>query len=377
MALASVDEPAGALPRLPDDPQLVWDIQVDGAQWAVGDDEFVYIASPSTTDGETLVTVWDRQTGSEIDRFSAQTPEGEDPFFSAIVDGVLLDERCGGEQFTCELVATDIADSRTLWKDDTSNVSVGLVGNEVALGSESSFQLIDPRTGAEESRIVGDSVSYDTLRSVVTVENSAVIEAFRLPDLDNPVAAATLPSDTSVYALVGNDLVVGDGRDLSVSDGDELRPLRKFDSDILNVQAGSDEMVLVSTVGVAADDETDNETVALADLASSQGKRLWSRSEMYVGAFHGGAGSAVFEIDGGVKFLDQGSGKVIVASEGGCCEFGADGVVLAEPERVRAFDYTQQEIAWTLSSVSESLRGSLIDRGVIVIDTDGTVRLYQ
>lgn len=98
---------------------------------------------------------------------------------------------------------------------------------------------------------------------------------------------------------------------------------------------------------------------------------------MYVGAFHGGAGSAVFEIDGGVKFLDQGSGKVIVASEGGCCEFGADGVVLAEPERVRAFDYTQQEIAWTLSSVSESLRGSLIDRGVIVIDTDGTVRLYQ
>ena len=378
MALALVDEPATALPRLPDDPQLVWDIQVDGAQWAVGDDEFVYIASPSTTDGETLVTVWDRQTGSEIDRFSAQTPEGEDPFFSAIVDGVLLDERCGGEQFTCELVATDIADSRTLWKDDTSNVSVGLVGNEVALGSESSFQLIDPRTGAAEGRIVGDSVSYDNLRSVVTVENSGVVEAFRLPDLDNPVAAATLPSDTSVYALVGDDLVVGDGRDLSVSDGDELRLLRRFDFDIAYLEAGSDEIVLVSTVGVTADDGSDDETVALADLHSSQGRRLWSRSVAYVGVVHGKTGSAIFQFNvETVPFLDQWSGNAIVASAAGYWRFGADGLLLVERERVRAFDYMQQNIVWTLSSVSESSNVSLIDRGVVVLDTDGRARLYQ
>ena len=379
VGLASADEPASALARLPDDPQLVWDIRVDEAQWAVGDDEFVYIASPSTTGGDTLVTVWDRDTGASRSRFTAQTPEGDSPEFSAVVNGVLLDERCTyGEVISCELVATDVTDSRVLWKDDTAEVQVGLVGNEVALGSESSFQLIDPRTGAAEGRIVGDSVSYDNLRSVVTVENSGVVEAFRLPDLDNPVAAATLPSDTSVYALVGDDLVVGDGRDLSVSDGDELRLLRRFDFDIAYLEAGSDEIVLVSTVGVTADDGSDDETVALADLHSSQGRRLWSRSVAYVGVVHGKTGSAIFQFNvETVPFLDQWSGNAIVASAAGYWRFGADGLLLVERERVRAFDYMQQNIVWTLSSVSESSNVSLIDRGVVVLDTDGRARLYQ
>jgi hypothetical protein len=34
-------------------------------------------------------------------------------------------------------------------------------------------------------------------------------------------------------------------------------------------------------------------------------------------------------------------------------------------------------MTWTFGNVTESSSVSLIDRGVVVIDTDGTVRLYE
>ena len=375
---ASVESPTVVLPQFPDDPELVWDIRVDDAEWAVGDTEVVYVAAPVALDDDrTTMTVWDRTTGEFVREFETKRPAGEDAYFTAIVDDVLLAERCTVVEPgpRCELVATDVTRSRTLWSRNTSSSDIGLVDGWVVLtkhsdSGDSELRLVGLRTGEQQMAVAGDEIHYESLRSEFSVRSGQDIEAFRLPDLEQPIVSAQLPYGRAVQDVVGDELVVGSGRTLFVTRDGALAELQTFSSDIEYVYAASDELVLVGT---------DDGVTSAIDVSSRGGRSaIWTDEAYFVTGWVGPSGSAALAWDGEttITFLDQTTGDPIEDSDG-WWHHADGGIVLSESERVWGFGYDEQDLVWSVDGLGDNATLDLVDRGFVIIGPDGTVRLYQ
>jgi hypothetical protein len=354
------------LPGFPDDPELAWDIRVNDAEWAVGDERNVYVAAPGVSVDLTAITVWDRDSGDFVRRFSTVKPSGDVSYYRLVLDGTILSEYCheSTESFECELVASDATNGDTLWRQDTSNTTIGIVGRSVVLNTGSRISLVDLRSGDDQASASGDYVYYETFRSAVGVRDGRRVEIFELPDLARPLQSLLLADADESYDLVGNIPVVSDGRQLLV--GADLVEARRFESEILGLTAGSDEIVLVAT----------NDGTTVVDLSVMPASDLWESNPQFVGALVGPSGSAMFSFEEELVFLDQQTGAPI-ASTGGCCSFSDGGIVLVEPERVWGFGYEEQDEVWSVDGLTTDSTFHLVDDGFVTIETDGTVRLYQ
>lgn len=357
------------LPGFPDDPELAWDIRVADAEWAVGDERNVYVAAPGASVDLTAITVWDRASGDFVRRFSTVKPSGDVPYYRRVLDGTILSEYCfeSTESFECELVASDATSGDTLWRQDTSNTTIGIVGRSVVLNAGSRLSLVDLRNGDDRASVSGDSVYYEATRPEIAVRNGQGVSVFRLPNLDSPVVAANLPSDGSAYDVVGDELVVGDSRSFQVTRGRGLVKIRAFPSSIDGVWAASNELALAFTA--------DGKTWAVRVGGPSSDETIWT-SDSQVGAIVGPSGSAIVSFEEELVFLDQDTGEPI-APISGLLEFADGGIVLVEPERVWGFGYEVQGEVWSVDGLTTDSTFHLVDDGFVTIETDGTVRLYQ
>ncbi len=368
----SVEAATVVLPGFPDDPTLAWDIQVDDAEWAVGDENNIYVAAPGRSSDLTAITVWNRASGELVRHFSAVRPTGDFMTYHTSVDEVMVTEYCSesADSWTCELVASDATSGDTLWQRDTSDTGVGIVGRFVVLSTGSRLGLFDLHSGDEQASMSGDHVYYEATRPEVTVRTGQDLAMFRLPNVDSPIVVAELPSDGSVYDVVADEVVVGDARSLRVTQGGALVTIRSFPSNIEGVWAASDELALVITA--------DGWTWAVSIHGPGSGKMIWTSDADSVYSWVGPSGSAIFSSDGSevVSLLDQATGDTIVQSPGGWV-MADGGVVLVEPERVWGFGYDEQDEVWSVDGLTADSTFHLVDDGFVTIETDGTVRLYQ